>query len=490
MSNTYFSQLSAAKRVYCVIFILLISSLIVSTTSQAKASNVPKSGQTTLYATGDDGDLQKGVSWPSPRFTDNGDGTVTDNLTNLTWLKDANCYGAKAWIDALTDASNLGHGSCSLSDSSFDVWRLPTIKELESLIHLGVSDPAVPSITGTGKASASDPFDSLQSGEYWSSTTDTSQTSSALAVNMQWGQTESKAKSSTDVYSLFVRDSVAGTPAAEVQATGQTLCYNATGTTITCTDTGQDGDLQKGTVWPSPRFTDNNNGTVLDNLTGLTWLKNADCAGLSGWSGALSQANLLASGSCGLNDNSSAGDWRLPNRKELLSLISFGFSSPALSDTDGTGQWSNSNPFTNVQPTSGYWSGTTFDGKTTHSWFVSLNTGIMNIESKTNIAYVWPVRDNLPTILTVAIAGDGTGTVTSSPAGINCPGTCSSTFTENTTVTLQASADSGSRFDGWSIGSCGKNPICKMTITSAQNITATFVESSATVSSWMILLSD
>ncbi|MCW9078616.1 MAG: hypothetical protein OQK74_05525, partial [Gammaproteobacteria bacterium] len=42
---------------------------------------VAKTGQTSSWAPGDDGDLEKGVAWPSPRFTDNLDGTVTDNLT-------------------------------------------------------------------------------------------------------------------------------------------------------------------------------------------------------------------------------------------------------------------------------------------------------------------------------------------------------------------------------------------------------------------------
>ncbi len=46
----------------------------------AQAAPVAQTGQTTSYATGDDGDLEKGVASPSPRFTDNGDGTVTDFL--------------------------------------------------------------------------------------------------------------------------------------------------------------------------------------------------------------------------------------------------------------------------------------------------------------------------------------------------------------------------------------------------------------------------
>ena len=60
---------------------------------------VQKTGQITVYGPRDDGYWQQalGVEWPNPRFTDNGDGTVTDNLTGLIWLKDANCFGQKTW---------------------------------------------------------------------------------------------------------------------------------------------------------------------------------------------------------------------------------------------------------------------------------------------------------------------------------------------------------------------------------------------------------
>ncbi|UCE55232.1 MAG: hypothetical protein JSV31_07260 [Desulfobacterales bacterium] len=56
-----------------------------------KFAPVAKTGQTDSYADCDDGDLEKGIVWPVPRFTDNEDGTVTDNLTGLVWLKNANC---------------------------------------------------------------------------------------------------------------------------------------------------------------------------------------------------------------------------------------------------------------------------------------------------------------------------------------------------------------------------------------------------------------
>lgn len=55
----------------------------------AATAPVPKTGQTTSFAPRDDGGLEKGVAWPNPRFTDNSNGTITDNLTGLIWLKNA-----------------------------------------------------------------------------------------------------------------------------------------------------------------------------------------------------------------------------------------------------------------------------------------------------------------------------------------------------------------------------------------------------------------
>ena len=117
---------------------------------------------------------------------------------------------------------------------------------------------------------------------------------------------------------------------APVPQTGQTQCWNETGSSIPCTGTGQDGDTQAGVAWPIPRFTDNGNGTVRDNLTGLIWIKDQRCPllrpdvnGLSTWQEALNAAKALASGNCGLTDGSVPGDWRLPNVKELQNLIDF-----------------------------------------------------------------------------------------------------------------------------------------------------------------------
>ncbi|MBF0632961.1 MAG: DUF1566 domain-containing protein [Magnetococcales bacterium] len=155
-----------------------------------------------------------------------------------------------------------------------------------------------------------------------------------------------------------------------VPRTGQTTSYAA----------GDDGALQKGVAWPNPRFTDNSNGTITDNLTGLIWLKNANCFNTQTWTNALASANALASGSCGLTDGSVAGNWRLPNRFELKSLIDYGH-----------GTLPTGHAFSGVQ-TVGYWSGSTSASDTSYAWYVDLGYGYVYSGGKTNSTYVWPVR--------------------------------------------------------------------------------------------------
>jgi hypothetical protein len=134
--------------------------------------------------------------------------------------------------------------------------------------------------------------------------------------------------------------------------------------------------------WPTPRFTDNLDGTVTDNLTGLIWLKNADCFGLRVWTDALSDANGLMSGSCGLTDGSVATDWRLPNIKELFSLVDYGQSNPALPS---------GHPFTGVQ-SAGYYSSSSSVAGPDAAWAVNLSFGQDSPSNKPNTRYVWPVR--------------------------------------------------------------------------------------------------
>jgi Protein of unknown function (DUF1566) len=82
---------------------------------------------------------------------------------------------------------------------------------------------------------------------------------------------------------------------------------------------GDDGSLQTGVLLTYPRWIDHGNGTVTDTMTGLIWLKRADCIHQP-WVAAVAAVNSLANGQCGLTDGSLAGDWRMPNRNELQSL--------------------------------------------------------------------------------------------------------------------------------------------------------------------------
>jgi hypothetical protein len=160
---------------------------------------------------------------------------------------------------------------------------------------------------------------------------------------------------------------------APVPKTGQTTSFDQ--------NQKDDGALQKGVAWPTPRFTDNNNGTVTDKLTGLIWMKNANYFIAKTWTQALSDCNGLASGSDGLIDGSQAGDWRLPNLKELLSLIDYGRSYPALPE---------GHPFSwDPAP---YWSSTTSATSTANAWTVGFADGDVGSSAKSGNCWVWPVR--------------------------------------------------------------------------------------------------
>jgi hypothetical protein len=161
-----------------------------------------KTGQTTSYTAGDDGDLQKGAASTGPRFTDNRYGTVTDNKTGLIWLKNANCPGALTWVDALRaiDALNLavhiggdlcGDGGFGHFPVHHTDWRLPNRFEMESLLDLAYVNPAISNTDGTtgpcGAAGGDCPFTGIQNGWYWTSSTSGPMWASAWCVDLASG---------------------------------------------------------------------------------------------------------------------------------------------------------------------------------------------------------------------------------------------------------------------------------------------------------------
>jgi hypothetical protein len=174
--------------------------------------------------------------------------------------------------------------------------------------------------------------------------------------------------------------------------TGQTICYDGDGNIIDCTGTGQDGDIQAGVEWPSPRFTDNGDGTVTDNLTGLMWLKDGDCFGVGRtWQGALDVVTDFNTSPLTYNCSdymANYDDWRLPNVVELESLVN--------AEKSNSATWLNTQGFDNVQ-SSNYWSATTVATSAAYyglyAWVVRIINGSVDGPYKFNDDNcVWPVR--------------------------------------------------------------------------------------------------
>jgi hypothetical protein len=153
-----------------------------------------------------------------------------------------------------------------------------------------------------------------------------------------------------------------------------------------------DGAYQKGIPAPSPRFTvgtGDASNCIVDNLTGLMWLKNPP-ADMTAWAEAITFCEGLDGGS----GRGGYSDWRLPNVKELLSLIDFGqfnpalpighpFISPRLSTYNDVACWSS----TSYE--------TTYDVDAGKAWCVYIINGdlLYNECNKTSAKhYIWPVR--------------------------------------------------------------------------------------------------
>jgi len=148
-----------------------------------------KTGRTTLYAAGDDGDLEKGVADPVSRFLDNADGTITDQLTGLMWEK-APSSSTYTWQQAVDAASASATGA-------HPDWRVPNISELESLLNAEQSDSTI--------YLALKGFSNLTNVIYWSSTTRASATADAWAIQLGSGSISSGTKTGATRPIILVR---------------------------------------------------------------------------------------------------------------------------------------------------------------------------------------------------------------------------------------------------------------------------------------------
>ncbi len=139
--------------------------------------------------------------------------------------------------------------------------------------------------------------------------------------------------------------------------TGQTLCYDVEGNVVDCGNPdflGQDGYYSAGSV--EHRFVDNGDGTVIDNCTGLMWQKQS-APGEYTWQGALQFCNGL--------ELAGHRDWRLPNVRELQSIVDYGRFAPAIDSVF-------------IAFSSWYWSSTSGTVSPDHAWAVHFHSGVVD----------------------------------------------------------------------------------------------------------------
>lgn len=153
-------------------------------------------------------------------------------------------------------------------------------------------------------------------------------------------------------------------------------------------------------VFPA-RFVDNGNGTVTDILSpapGRVWLRDAGCFPSMAFVPASTAVAALGNGSCGLGDGSVSGDWHLPTRDELNSLVDRRFSTPALANAVGDAQWSAGDPFVNLAPSGyyRYWTSTVVPEDLTSYYYINFDNGLVSPGSLTNRFHGWPVRNLRP----------------------------------------------------------------------------------------------
>lgn len=150
---------------------------------------LPRTGQTTSYRDHDDGYYEAGNPHAT-RFVANGNNTVFDRATGLTWIADPSQLGgvwgtpgsasAMTWNDAIDNCAALSH-------AGFSDWRLPNKFELETIVDLSQAGPAI------------DPakFPNTASAYYWTSTTRCNNTTMAWEIQFTTGYTYHGVKTDT-----------------------------------------------------------------------------------------------------------------------------------------------------------------------------------------------------------------------------------------------------------------------------------------------------
>lgn len=234
------------------------------------AKNNPFYGQDATY------------SGNQPSYTNNGDGTITDNITGLMWQQDMG--EPRSWSNAMGNASKVNTGG-------YTDWRMPTIKELYSLIYY------------TGQCRGPKVLNKFIDTKYFNQPLGDTSNGGREIDAQTWSSTEYLGITMRNDESVFGVNFVDGRVKAypKVKPNGEILLKYAR-------------YVRGNPDYGKNHFVDNNDGTVTDLATGLMWQKRDDGKARN-WEDALAYAENM--------ELANHSDWRLPNAKELQSIVDY-----------------------------------------------------------------------------------------------------------------------------------------------------------------------
>jgi len=367
-------------------------------------------------------------------YSDNGDGTVTDPTTGLTWMR---CSMGQTWDGVNStctgtastytfDQANALTGTVTFAGQSD--WRLPNIRELQTIVDRSGHNPAI------------DPtaFPATSASSFWSAS------ANAGSSGMPW--------------LVFFYDGYAYN---NVKGYGGQVRLVRAGQSFGLLDVAR----------PSTDYVDQGDGTALHTPSRLIWQR---CAVGQSWTGTTCSGtpSTLTWDAAKVLTSSFAGqtDWRLPTEEELLSLVDYSKSSPAI----------NSSLFP-ATSASFFWSASAGAGNSDGAWDVGFGSGSAGSSSKGFDGQVRLVRDGQcfgPFALGVNKTGAGQIT-NSANTGVSCDTVAGATgYYTGDVVTLTASPAANLISWGGACASAGTADTCTVTMDAAKSVTATFKDTS------------
>jgi hypothetical protein len=280
---------------------------------------LPDTGQVSDYTATFGEDADYSIN--APAYTVSGNGTVTDQITGLMWQQTDG--GEMTYPNAITYCQNLVLGG-------YSDWTLPQNAQLFGILN----HDRLPALNAT--------VFPVNTAEYW------------WSANAQVN----------DATKIWVVNTGGGTgphPLSETISAGGNKSYNTR-----C--------VRNVTPRATVALTANGNGTVTDSNSGLIW-QQAEVTPTMTWEGALNYCEALSLGG--------KTDWRLPNIKEIQSLVEVTHLNPAIDTTYFPGAQS-----------ARYWSSTTQFGHAAAAWFADFIDGRTSYEDKTTALPVRCVRSN------------------------------------------------------------------------------------------------